>query len=152
MRKLFFASSDDQESSNLLAWSIGFTFAFIITVGLILWLLQQKKVERATYIKIREPEKIEEPPLAKPDDADFDDLTKIEGIGPKINAVLQEAGFSTYAQLAKTKVSQLRELLRAAGLSRFNPETWPEQASLAANEDWDGLNALQENLQGGRRV
>jgi hypothetical protein len=147
MRTLFFTSSDEQESSNLFAWSIGFTFAFIITVGLIMWLLQQKKVERATYIKIREPEKFEEPPPLEPDD-----LTKIEGIGPKINAVLQEANLSTYTQLAKTEVSQLREVLSQAGLSRFNPETWPEQAALAANNDWDGLSILQEELQGGRRA
>jgi hypothetical protein len=49
-------------------------------------------------------------------------------------------------------VSQLQAILKEAGLSRFNPETWPEQASLAAKGDWDGLTALQEKLQGGRRA
>jgi len=42
--------------------------------------------------------------------------------------------------------------LKEAGLSRFNPETWPEQASLAAQGNWEGLSALQEELRGGRRA
>ena len=147
MSTSIFSSSENQKTSNLFAWSIGFTFAFIITVGVILWLFQQKKVERTNYIKIKEPTKVKEPPPAEPED-----LSRIEGIGPKINAVLQEAGICTYSQLSLTDLIQLRTILKEAGLSRFNPETWPEQAGLAAKGDWDGLTALQEELQGGRRA
>ena len=147
MRMSLFTSSDNQKTSNLFAWSIGFTFAFIITVGLILWLLQQKKVERSTYIKIKEPPKVEKQPPPEPED-----LSRIEGIGPKIDSVLKDAGISTYSQLAETEGSQLQAILKEAGLTRFNPETWPEQASLAAKSDWEGLSALQEKLQGGRRA
>ena len=146
MRMSIFTSSDNQKTSNLFAWSIGFTFAFIITAGLILWLLQQKKAEQSTYIKIKEPVKVEKPPPQGPED-----LSRIEGIGPKIDSVLKDAGISTYSQLAETEVSQLQVILKKASLSRFNPETWPEQASLAAKNDWDGLTALQKELQGGRR-
>ena len=147
MRMSIFSSADDQKTDNLFAWSIGLAFAFIITAGLVLWFFQQKKVERTTYKKIKEPEKIEEPPPPEPDD-----LTRLEGIGPKINAVIQEADISTYTQLAKTEVSQLREILKDSGLSRFNPETWPEQARMAAKGDWDKLTSLQAELQGGRRA
>ena len=147
MSTSIFSSSENQKTSNLFAWSIGFTFAFIITVGVILWLFQQKKVERTTYIKLKEPTKVKEPPPAEPED-----LSSIEGIGPKINAVLQEAGISTHSQLSMTDVIQLRTILKEAGLSRFNPETWPEQAGLAAKGDWDELTSLQEELQGGRRA
>ena len=147
MRMSIFTSSDNQKTSNLFAWSIGFTFAFIITAGLILWLLRQKKVEQSTYIKIKEPPKVEKQPPLEPED-----LSRIEGIGPKIDAVLKDAGISTYSQLAETEVSQLQVILKKASLSRFNPETWPEQASLIAKGDWDGLTALQEELQGGRRA
>jgi len=142
-----FTSSDDQESSNLFAWSIGFTFAFIITAGLIIWLLQQKKAEQSTYIKIKDPVKVEKPPPQEPED-----LSRIEGIGPKIDSVLKVAGITTYSQLAETEVNQLQVILKEVGLSRFNPETWPEQASLAAQGNWDGLSALQEELRGGRRA
>ena len=147
MRMSIFSSSDDQETDALFNWSIGFAFAFIITVGLILWLLQQKKVERTTYIKIKEPAKVQKPPPPEPED-----LSIIEGIGPKINTVLQEAGISTYSQLSRTDEIKLREILKGASLSRFNPETWPEQAGLAAKGDWDGLSTLQEELRGGRRA
>jgi len=50
-------------------------------------------------------------------------------------------------------VSRLEELLAEAGLSALaKPTTWPEQASLAATGDWEALEALQNELKGGRRV
>jgi hypothetical protein len=147
MQMSLFSSSDEQKTSNLFAWSLGFMFAFILTVGLILWLLQQKKEEGITYIKIKEPATVKEPPPPEPED-----FSRIEGIGPKINTVLHEAGITTYSQLSKTKVSRLQEILSEAGLSRFNPETWPEQSALATKGDWDGLASLQDKLQGGRRA
>jgi len=82
-----------------------------------------------------------------------DDLKRIEGIGPKISALLQEAGIRTYAQLAAAEVSHLEAILAEAGLSALaKPATWPEQASLAATGDWEALKALQDELKGGRRV
>jgi len=59
-----------------------------------------------------------------------DQLRQINGIGPKIEQLLHEAGIHTFAQLADAKVDQLREILKSAG-SRFtmhNPESWPKQA------------------------
>ena len=82
-----------------------------------------------------------------------DDLKRIEGIGPKISALLQEAGIRTFAQLAAAEVSRLEAILAEAGLSALaKPATWPEQASLAAAGDWEALEALQNELKGGRRV
>jgi predicted flap endonuclease-1-like 5' DNA nuclease len=83
-----------------------------------------------------------------------DDLKRIEGIGPKISSVLQEAGITTYIQLADAGVSRLEEILEEADprLMRLaNPATWPEQAALAAAGEWDALQALQNELKGGRR-
>jgi predicted flap endonuclease-1-like 5' DNA nuclease len=81
-----------------------------------------------------------------------DDLTEIEGIGPKSAGVLQEAGIHTFSQLAKHDVEQLKEILKAAEIHMINPETWPEQAELAAKGKWDELYALRVELKGGRRV
>ena len=81
-----------------------------------------------------------------------DDLTRIEGIGPKISEILGHEGITTFAALAATDEARLDVILEAAG-SRFqlaDPETWPEQAGLAAAGKWDELNALQERLMGGR--
>jgi predicted flap endonuclease-1-like 5' DNA nuclease len=81
-----------------------------------------------------------------------DDLIEIEGIGPKSAGVLHKAGITTFSQLAKTDPQQLREILREADMPSINPDTWPEQARLAAKGDWDGLYALRDELVGGRRV
>jgi predicted flap endonuclease-1-like 5' DNA nuclease len=81
-----------------------------------------------------------------------DDLTKIEGIGPKVAQVLNESGILTFAQLAQTDVNKLRAILQKAG-PRFKmivPESWPEQAGLAAKSDWDSLKKLQDELDGGK--
>ena len=80
-----------------------------------------------------------------------DDLTKIEGIGPKINQALQEAGIQTYRQLAVSDPALLKQILLDANIRIGFPDTWPEQAALAAKADWSGLTAFQSELQGGRR-
>jgi len=77
------------------------------------------------------------------------DLTKIEGVGPKIAETLKAAGITTYAQLAATSPEDLRKILADAGISA-DPETWPEQARLAAADKWAELQAWQDKLEGGR--
>ncbi len=86
--------------------------------------------------------------------AEPDDLTKIEGIGPKISGLLQAAGISTFAQLAQAQVSQLQHILTNAGprYRMADPNTWPEQAALAAAEKWDELAELQGALHHGKHV
>jgi predicted flap endonuclease-1-like 5' DNA nuclease len=81
-----------------------------------------------------------------------DDLTRVEGIGPKISSVLAEAGIVTFEQLAGSDPETLSGILRQAGLPFADPTTWPEQAALAADDASDQLDALQEQLSGGRRV
>ena len=86
--------------------------------------------------------------------AQADDLTKIEGIGPKIAQVLADAGITTFAALASTPAGSLRETLNAAG-SRYritDPTTWPEQAGYAARGEWDAFNDLVGRLKAGKRA
>ena len=80
-----------------------------------------------------------------------DDLRIIEGIGPKIATLLNQAGISTWDKLAFTDVATLRRIL-AEGGSRYrmhNPDSWPEQAGLATSGDWSSLKDLQDQLKGG---
>lgn len=82
-----------------------------------------------------------------------EDLKKIEGIGPKIAAILAENGISTFKDLSKASKKKLTTILEGAG-SRYkmhDPSTWAEQAKLAAKGSWEELNTLQEALKGGRR-
>ncbi len=90
-------------------------------------------------------------PVAKADKPD--DLTVIEGIGPKMASALRAAGFNLYSQLAAASEAQLVAALEAAGL-RFAPSlpTWPEQAAFAARGDWDGLKQFQDQLVAGRKA
>ncbi len=81
-----------------------------------------------------------------------DKLTKIEGIGPKIEKLLQATGIVTFADLSKATQKTLKSVLTEAG-SRYkmhDPTTWPQQAKLAANGDWNALTKLQDELKGGR--
>lgn len=80
-----------------------------------------------------------------------DDLTIVEGIGPKIKQILNEAGIYTFKELSETSPEYLSDLLRSHRLPNV-PVTWPEQARLASLGDWDGLKTLQQNLTAGRRA
>lgn len=76
----------------------------------------------------------------------LDDLTLIEGVGPKINQLLNQAGIQTFSQLAAT------EILDDADLRFIDPASWPEQAQLAAQGKMAELEAMQARLKGGREV
>ena len=81
-----------------------------------------------------------------------DDLKIVEGIGPKIEELLHAAGIKTWKALSETAASAIKEILDAAG-SNFqihDPGTWPEQARLADNGEWDALKTLQDALDGGK--
>ena len=77
-----------------------------------------------------------------------DQLEAVEGIGPKIAAVLRSVEIFTFAQLANRTPSELRALLDKAG-SRFDlahTDTWPRQAKLLADGDILGFIELIERL------
>lgn len=99
--------------------------------------------------------KAEEAPVAKAAPAaksEKDDLKKIEGIGPKIEGLLNEGGFMTFAELAAGPTEKIQAILDAAG-PRYRihkPATWSEQAALARDGKWDELNELQDRLDGGK--
>ncbi|PID83573.1 50S ribosomal protein L32 [Candidatus Campbellbacteria bacterium] len=82
--------------------------------------------------------------------ASKDDLTKIEGVGPKIASVFEENKISTFAKLAKADVKKLKEILEENKLSQHDPKTWPKQAKLADEGKWDELEKLQAKLDGGK--
>lgn len=80
-----------------------------------------------------------------------DDLTVVEGIGPKINDLFKDNGIKTFADLAKQTVPQMRAVLDKGG-ARYriaNPATWAQQADLAAKNQWADLKKLQDELSGG---
>lgn len=81
-----------------------------------------------------------------------DDLTKIEGIGPKIAGLLNARNIYSFHQLSQTDPNDIKGILNDAG-SRYqmhDPGSWPRQATLAASGQWDELKILQDELDGGK--
>ncbi len=81
------------------------------------------------------------------------DLTVIEGIGPKIKELFHKSGTKTFGQLAKLSVQQMQKVLDDGGSSftLANPETWAEQAAMARDNRWSELKTFQDVLVGGKR-
>ena len=151
-------------------------FVFGISMGimiamLIWWLLKEKSINKNAFPKKvelivltdQEEEKTEE--LSEPDEEESqkvsgkvsstsapDDLKVIDGIGPRSAEVLAAAGVTSFTQLSGMDPDSIQNIMREAGVRIPYPETWPEQAALAAAEKWVELEVLQETLQRGRRV
>lgn len=81
-----------------------------------------------------------------------DDLKVVEGVGPKIESLLKNAGIYSYVTLATTSSEGIKDILLAAGdrYRMHDPGTWPAQSSLAAQGRWDELTALKDELNGGK--
>lgn len=128
-----------------------------LVLGLILglvagWLYWLQRLEEREVVGAKETTGLRVELSPRPPEAKADDLTRIEGIGPKFASVLRSAGLSTYEELAGSRVDELRSLLRERGLYFADPATWPEQAELAAVGAWGALSDLQEELSAGRRL
>ncbi len=83
-----------------------------------------------------------------------DDLKIVEGIGPKIEGLLNEAGINGWSDLADADLDKLRDILAAAG-SRYavhDPGTWAKQAALCVKGEWDELQSYQDALDGGKEA
>jgi len=126
---------------------------FILVLVIVWWLLsratnwsEQESQELTTQIIEEETKTVTETPSQE-----SDDLTRIEGIGPKIQGILNEVDIFTFSQLANADIAKLQSLLDDARLSFSDPKSWPEQAKLASEEKWGVLDELQDKLKGGRR-
>lgn len=123
---------------------------WFLMVGMVLFFLA---VVVGWWASSRKQEQVESGPEAKKSaKKGVDDLTKIEGIGPKVAKVLKEAGITTFEELSAATAGDLQKSLNAAGLQMMNPEGWIDQAKLAAKGDWQGVAKLQKELRGGRKA
>ena len=113
-----------------------------------------KKAAPKKEVKKAEPKAKVEAPKAKKAEpkkkaaSKPDDLKKVEGIGPKIAATLNENGIFTFADLAKADPKQIAEFIKDVRGNHV-PDTWPAQAAMAAEGRWDELKVWQDKLDGG---
>jgi hypothetical protein len=131
----------EEGPNTSLSWLLWVALAFFVVMVLVGWLTSRNKGSK--------PEVQHE---THGEGKSTDDLTVLEGIGPKVAKVLKESGVHSFADLANAEVAKVQNTLDAAGLQMMNPEGWIEQAKLAAEGDMEGLAKLQDELKGGRRV
>ena len=89
--------------------------------------------------------------LIPPPGIELDDLTTVEGIGPRIAELCRAEGYDTWEKLAAASVADLQRMLEAAG-PRFtvhDPSSWPEQAALLAAGEWEAFEQLAASIQRG---
>jgi len=124
----------------------------------------EPEVKKDPEVKATEPEKKEtEPKKKKPGTKETivlpsgkkvkkDDLKLVEGVGPKIEGLLQAGGIETWEQFANAPVEKIQAILDEAGprYKMHHPATWSQQARLAYEEKWEELESLQDEFKGGR--
>jgi len=107
--------------------------------------------EKAKEEAVPITEKKEKIPVKKAVKVNADNLTKIEGIGPKAAEALTKAGIDSYSKLAETSADKIKEILTEASsrMAHLDPGSWPKQAKMAADGNWDELKDWQEKAKGG---
>jgi large subunit ribosomal protein L21 len=92
----------------------------------------EKPAAKADDAKKTEDKAPAKAPAAKKDDAKADtggsdDLKKLAGVGPAMEKKLNEAGITTFAQLAKLKKAEIGELEETVG-AKGKVEAWAAEA------------------------
>jgi len=134
---LYLLSEEGPNTS--LSWLLWVALGFFFLMVVVGWLTSRNKGSRPEVQQEAHGEK------------SADDLTVLEGIGPKVTKVLNGIGIASFADLAGADAAKVQEALDAAGMQMMNPEGWIEQAKLAAKGNMEELAKLQDELKGGRR-
>jgi len=113
--------------------------------------LASKKAAPAKAAAEKKPAAKKAAPAKAKKAAGADDLTKVEGIGPKAASALVAAGLVTFADLGKAKVEAVQKVLDESEgrFGAMNPGSWPKQAKMAADGKWDELQKWQDEHDGG---
>jgi len=136
------AMGDLQQTGPDAGW-LWYVILAVLLLIVVWWLFSRRKTESVDART--------EKSVSRNGRASADDLTKLEGIGPKVAKVLNDAEITTFDDLARAKAADVKNVLNEAGLQMMNPEGWIEQASLAAKGDWEAVERLQNKLKGGRK-
>lgn len=78
-----------------------------------------------------------------------DDFKIIEGVGPKVTAILHDSGIFSYQDLAEKSYDELKALMMANRQYLVKPHNWAKQAQLAADGKMEELEALKAALKAG---
>jgi len=137
--------SEEGGPNTSLTWLLLIALAFFFLMVVVGWWVSRNKGSQPEVQY--EAHETHEEEMKSPDD-----LTKLEGIGPKVAKILNEAGITTFADLAKADAVEVDKVLDENRLQMLDSAGWIEQAKLAAAGDMEGLAKLQDELKGGRRA
>lgn len=137
--------------------SFWLTLFVVALTFVVLWLVHELMTDRRDgQLSFRglatPPPPVKPPSMTIIDDEEEDDLTVIEGIGPKIADLLAAAGYTSFVDVAGATAEDIKSVLVDAGtrFSMHDPSSWPKQARIADDGDWERLEKLQDQLKGGR--
>lgn len=84
----------------------------------------------------------------------IDNLEMIEGIGEKVRKVLNDAGITSFAQLAKLSADELTRIVKTEGKVRIvgDPGSWSKQARFLVEGDLQGFQNYIKQLNSGRET
>jgi len=104
----------------------------------------------STTVSKTEPSEADADSIASSDDNTVNNLTTIAGIGPKLHEALNDCGITSFNHLIAADMDDLLATLKEKGVrfNQGNATTWAQQATLAAQGDWSGLDALKAELKG----
>jgi len=141
-------SSSEAGPDSSLSWLLLVVLILFILIVLIGWWVNNNKGEQVEGKEEAQSVPHDKPNLVKP----ADDLTSLEGIGPKVSQILNKAGYMTFADLANADSAVVDKVLDANRLQMMDSAGWIEQAKLASAGDMEGLAKLQDELKGGRKA
>ena len=126
---------------DMLSWSLA-----LFVVAIVIWVWMRRDLSANApqdAAKAAEAAADEAEALAQRS-AGSDDLTRVNGIGPRYAEILIAARVDSFSQLAAMSTDELAGLFAAADVNRPKSlESWIAQAELAARGDWAGLDAYQ---------
>ena len=126
---------------DMLSWSLA-----LFVVAIVIWVWMRRDLSPSApqdAAKAAEAAADEAEALAQRS-AGSDDLTRVNGIGPRYAEILNAARVDSFSQLAAMSTDELAGIFAAADVNRPKSlDTWIEQARFAAQGDWAGLDAYQ---------
>lgn len=141
-------------ADNFLTFSLTQIFwlgVLYVVVGVVLLLFSRAPEEPELIRQTAMGQAIDVRPAVRP--VERNDLTMIEGIGPKSQQALNSAGIYNFQQLAEMDPADMLRIVRDEHNVQIVGEatvTWAKQALFIVHGDMEGLRRYQEHLRAGR--
>jgi hypothetical protein len=136
--KMFFQVGKNRKIIPSWFWILVLGIPFFFFIRWLIWWFFCPSQKRVAAVEINAP-RSDSISITKKQD----DFSILKGIGPKTADALHSAGILTFRQLGLMDMENLQAVLRENSLPSSNAAFWQEQSLLAAKQDWEGLEKLQ---------